>query len=63
MSTAKDPSNCSVSWSNPERAYDDDGTGYATSDSAGEQEKYGGYGFILPSSAIIANVTVRQPQP
>ena len=33
----KDPSSTSGTWSYPERAYDDGGTGYAISDSAGEQ--------------------------
>jgi outer membrane protein assembly factor BamB len=55
----QDPSSCSGNWSNPEKAYDDGGSGYATSNTAGEQEKYGGYGFILPSSASIISVKVR----
>ena len=55
----QDPSSCSGAWSNPTNAFDDEGAGYATSDSNGEQEKYGGYGFSLPSSSTILGVTVR----
>ncbi len=52
------PISNSGTWTNPGNAYANGG-GYAESDANGEQQRYWGYNFALPSNAVINQVRVR----
>jgi hypothetical protein len=54
----KGPTSTSGDWTSGTNAYTD-GSGAATSPTAGQIQKYSGYGFNLPSDAVIVSVTVR----
>jgi hypothetical protein len=52
------PISNSGTWTNPGNAHANGG-GYAESDANGEQQRYWGYNFALPSNAVINQVRVR----